>query len=159
MNFLENAKKKDWYDNTLFVIIADHGHRLPAGWKLNDAKRYHIPMILYGNVLKPEYKGVRKSQIGNQSDLATTLLAQLGQSTDRFPWSRNLLSEEYKEYAFYTTKGVVGVKTPEQELGYDYEGRILTKRANTDRSMEEDQALLDTAMSYYQIVFDEFLSY
>lgn len=159
IDFLDKAKKSDWFANTLFVMIADHGHRMPAGWKLNESKRYHIPMILYGDVLKPEYKGTRMSQIGNQSDLIATVLAQIGQSADLFPWSRNLLAEDYKQYAFYTTKGVVGVKTPQQELGYDYDGKIMTRRANTDRSMEQDQALLDTAMSYYQTVFDEFLSY
>ncbi len=29
-DFVQQAKKEAWYKNTLFVMIADHGHRLPA---------------------------------------------------------------------------------------------------------------------------------
>lgn len=158
-DFIEKAKDTEWYPNTLFVMVADHGHRLPAGWKLNESKRYHIPLLFYGDVIKPEYRGKRVSKIGNQSDLVAILLGQMGIENSRFPWSRNILSEDYKEYAFYTTKGVVGVKTPEQEIGYDYDGKIVTRIADKNISEEKNKLLLDTAVSYYQCVFEQFLKY
>ena len=43
--YLKEAKKKHWYKNTLFVILADHSHRLPGNLTEYDPKRYHIPLI------------------------------------------------------------------------------------------------------------------
>lgn len=159
MEFIEGAKREDWYKNTLFIVVADHGHRLPANWNINDARRYHIPLLFFGEVIKPEFQGLKVEKIMNQSDLPGTLLAQLGIENRRFPWSRNVMAEDYQEYAFYTTKGVLGVKTPQQELGYDQEGEIFTRIVNDVPSESENLALLDTAISYYQTVYDQFLAY
>lgn len=155
MDFIQGAKKESWYENTLFVVVADHGHRLPANWPLNDARRYHIPLLFFGDVIKPEFKGKKVNKIMSQSDLAGILLAQLGIENKHFPWSRNVLAEDYPEYAFYTTKGVVGVKTPHQEVAYDPEGKVVTHI----KEEAEYKALLDTAISYYQEVYDQFLEY
>lgn len=46
--FFEAAAKQPWYDNTLFVITADHGFRDFTEPKYNDSFIYgHIPFLLY----------------------------------------------------------------------------------------------------------------
>src|SRR5690606_6338756 len=68
--YLNNARKTEWYKNTLFVFIADHGHLLPKN--ANDIyvpQRYHIPLLLYGDVIKDAYRGRRMTQTGSQTDV------------------------------------------------------------------------------------------
>src|SRR5690606_4314013 len=66
-NYLNKAKKTHWYKNTLFIIVADHGHRLPLEkWDSFHPNRYRIPLLLYGDIIKPEYRGQKIDKIGNQ---------------------------------------------------------------------------------------------
>lgn len=46
-NFFQEAQKQDWFENTLFVITADHAFKsyLP-NWD-NDIGRYRIPLLFY----------------------------------------------------------------------------------------------------------------
>ncbi|RZK27039.1 MAG: LTA synthase family protein, partial [Flavobacterium sp.] len=56
--YLGEAKKEPWYKNTLFVFIADHGHIYPQNrTDVFAPERYHIPFLLYGDIIKKEYQG------------------------------------------------------------------------------------------------------
>ena len=45
-NFLKRASKKDWYKNTIFIIVADHCAS-SAGKTQLPVNKYHIPMLIY----------------------------------------------------------------------------------------------------------------
>lgn len=158
--FIEEAKTKDWYKNTLFIMVADHGHRLPAEkWDLSHPQRFHIPLLFFGDVIKPEYRGEVITRLGNQTDMVGTLFQQMGVSRARYPWSRDLLNPSVPAYAFYNSKDALGIISPEQTLSYDNVGQIINYRKNSDANSDADRALLDTAKAYYQNVYKQFLSY
>src|SRR5690606_4864142 len=71
--FLNKAKEESWWDNTLVVIVADHGHVFPGinDWPVRVPEEFHIPMLWTGGALKQ--KGVVK-KIASQTDIAATLL-------------------------------------------------------------------------------------
>ncbi len=51
IKFLENAKNESWFQNTLFVIVADHSHRSPKHWVMNqpgieESQCYYGEMLL-----------------------------------------------------------------------------------------------------------------
>jgi len=72
-NFIEAAKKQPWFDNTLFVIVADHCAN-SAGKSALPINRYHIPLIVYApKLIKPQKIDTLSSQI----DVAPTLLGLL----------------------------------------------------------------------------------
>ena len=76
--YIHEAKKQSWYKNTLFVLVADHGHRLPKNEFENyHPNRYRIPLLFYGDVIKPGFRGTKITKVGNQTDIAATLLNQL----------------------------------------------------------------------------------
>lgn len=52
-NFLKQAKTKPWYNNTLFVIMADHCASSAGRWAL-DVENYHIPALIFNAGIKPE---------------------------------------------------------------------------------------------------------
>ena len=50
-DFIKKAKTKSWWNNTLIVILADHGHPLPEK-PASKPNEFHIPMLWLGGVLK-----------------------------------------------------------------------------------------------------------
>ena len=71
--FLEKCKKEKWYKNTIFVIVADHGHTTPDNNDPNHGSYFHIPLLFFGDALKPEFHGKKLDVVGSarfQSNLA-----------------------------------------------------------------------------------------
>ena len=91
-HFIDQLRQTPQWDSTLIVLLPDHS--IDYG-ELNESKeaRNRIPMVWTGGVVKAP-RDVR--QICNQTDLAATLLAQLGLPHDDFRWSRDVLSKAYQ---------------------------------------------------------------
>lgn len=71
--FIDLARGKPWFDNTVFVIVADHCAS-SAGKTQLPVPRYHIPAIVYApRIISPR----RVDRLASQIDLAPTLLALL----------------------------------------------------------------------------------
>lgn len=72
--FIEEARARPWFDDTLFVITADHCASVAGKTRLPVAK-YHIPLILYGPaLLRPDVS----TRMASQIDIPPTLLHVLG---------------------------------------------------------------------------------
>jgi len=57
--FIESAKKQAWWDDTLIVIMADHGHRSPKHEGVfNAPKKFKIPMLWLGGATILSLNGV-----------------------------------------------------------------------------------------------------
>jgi phosphoglycerol transferase MdoB-like AlkP superfamily enzyme len=159
-DFIRQAQKKDWYKNTLFIMMADHGHRLPSEkWDLSHPNRFHIPLLFFGDVIKPQFRGKLYTRIGNQTDLVATLFHQLGIRSSRYHWSRDLFNSSTSQIAFYNSKDAFGLITPEQALSFDNVGRIINYNQNKRYPIDKNDSLLNIGKAYYQKVYDEFLKY
>lgn len=159
-DFIKKAEKEKWYKNTLFIFIADHGHRLPSEkWDISHPNRFHIPMLFYGEVIKPEYRGLKVSNIGNQTDLAATLLNQVNLSVQRYPWSRDLLNSTTSSIAFYNSKDAFGVINSRQMLSYDRVGNLVNFIGNKKYPFAQNDSLVHLAKAYYQLVYEDFMKY
>ena len=90
--FIEAFKKLPQWQNTLVVILPDHGIGYPEGIRETDRRRSHIPMIWTGGAIKSPRQ---IEEICNQSDLPATLLGQLSLPHGDFKWSRDVLSATY----------------------------------------------------------------
>lgn len=88
--FIDGLKKLPVWDNLLIVIYADHGIMYDQTYE--DPEFFHIPMLWLGGALKEPR---RISTLMNQSDMAATILSQMGVSHKQFPWSRNVFSKNY----------------------------------------------------------------
>lgn len=101
--FFERAKKEPWYKNTIFVLVADHGHHSHTISSPNQSLFFRIPLLIFGEPLKAEHRGRQTEIIGSQSDIAATLLYQLRKSNKGFIFSKDLLSPNVKSFAFHAT--------------------------------------------------------
>ena len=71
--FLNEAKQKPWFNNTVFVIVADHCAKV-AGKTEIPVNNYHIPCLIYSpGFIQPKIENRLTSQI----DLAPTLLGMM----------------------------------------------------------------------------------
>lgn len=90
--FVAQIKRTPQWNNLLIIILPDHGIGYPQGLTEASPRRYHIPMLWLGGALKAPR---RIDKICSQSDLAATLLGQLGIKHDDFIFSRDVLSSTY----------------------------------------------------------------
>ena len=73
-NFLSKARKHSWYNNTVFVILADHGKLVgKVSGELPESYN-HIPLLIFG----PGVENKRVDKLANQVDLMPTLMSLLG---------------------------------------------------------------------------------
>jgi len=71
--FLAQAQRKPWFDNTVFVFVADHTAG-SAGKEDLPVANYHIPLFIYApSVIAPR----EVTAVASQIDLAPTLLGLL----------------------------------------------------------------------------------
>jgi phosphoglycerol transferase MdoB-like AlkP superfamily enzyme len=107
--FIKQAKTKSWWDNTLIVIIADHGHPLPDRSEAKPSE-FHIPMLWLGGALKQ--KGIRNDSLCSQTDLAATLLNQIGLPAQSFSWSNDIFKKNRIPFAYFAFNNGLGWINP-----------------------------------------------
>src|SRR5690606_363481 len=71
--FFDRARESDYWDNTVFLIVADHDSRV-GGANLVPLRHFHIPALILGADVAPRSDNRLISQI----DLPTTLLSLTG---------------------------------------------------------------------------------
>ncbi|MGH7593629.1 MAG: LTA synthase family protein [Gemmatimonadales bacterium] len=151
--FVRRAKAQPWWDSTLVVIVADHGHRLPVLDSLQPDRKWEvfsIPMLWLGGALAARDTVV--SQLGLQTDLPRTLLGQLGLDASAYHWSRNLFAPDLKAWSWFTfTDGFGWVNGAGGAVAWDNVGRrVIAQRGNAGpEDIHRGQAMLQTLIDDY----------
>ncbi len=148
--FLKNAQKEEWYKNTLFVFVADHGHTSPIQSNPSDIDFYKIPLLFYGDVIKEEFKGKRNTVLASQADFAATLLYQMEISQEAYHWSRNLMNPNIKPYVLHTVAGGYGYRSKEGTYCYQMENDYVIKDSISEEGKRNSFALVNAL--YYDFL-------
>lgn len=160
LKYINIAKTEKWYQNTLFVLIADHGHRLPKN--INDIYvkgRYHIPMLFLGGALKNDFKGQSVLKYGSQTDLAATLTYQLKLPDTLYKYSKNLLNDQIRGFGFYCWDNGFGLVDEEKAISFDpISNKVIFSYPKNISKKQEEEALKD-AKAYMQSVYQDYLDY
>ena len=156
-NYFNSIRNESWYSNTLFIIVADHGHRLPMhrGELTTEVRR--IPMLFFGEVLDSTYQGKRVNKLGGHHDLAKTLFSQLQLPTKAYKWSKNLLCPDVKEFAYYQIESTVGWMEDKEYIVYVYPDEVFV-HGNVKNVVRRDE-LLQRGEAYVQKLYKEYLNY
>jgi hypothetical protein len=106
--------------------------------------------LLTGGALKLTH--TVNNSIGSQTDIAATILQQMGMNTDAFSWSKNLLDINAKQFAFYVFNDGFGFVTPSGDLTFDnISGNIIHR----DSLVTGEQ--VNNGKAYMQFSFGDFL--
>lgn len=91
---VDSLRQMPLWDSLLIVIVPDHGVPLSGGQSTSDWSVSHIPMVWVGGAVRG-HKEVGEMMM--QSDLASTLLSQMGISSEEYVMSRNVCSPEFAQ--------------------------------------------------------------
>ena len=152
--FIEMAKQQPWYDNTLFLFMADHSHPSYKNYPLESFEYHKIPLLLYGEPLMDSLRGTTYDKICGNTDIPATILAQLGVKHDEFIWSKDVFNKCYKPFAFFELYSGLGWKTDEGECVINNDN-MLKNTFPEDKS----DSLVRQGKAYMQYHFDLFNNY
>lgn len=152
-NFFKEAKKQTWYDQTLFVLVADHSHNTYLQHDMASVNRHKIPMLFLGGAISKEFRGRVFSNWVGQTDLPSTLLHQLklNESVD-FKWSRDMFNPYTTSCAYFPFFGGSGFVS---EKGVaSYRAQYKTTLVHTKNATDSAQ-LVSTAKAFLQNIYLE----
>ena len=154
--FFEAAKTRPWFDNTLFVVIADHDSRV-YGRAYVPVEHYRIPAMIYApKRIQPQVV----SKVFSSMDLAPTVLGLLGIGyeapfygvdvlRESVPASRPVMFSHNHNIALYEANEltVLGLQKEAQSFHYDSE-------KTTDEPL--NVAAADLLTAYLQTAYEKF---
>ncbi len=149
--FIRDAKTKPWFDNTVFLFVADHGAGSAGKQELNP-QTHLIPLIIYSpKYIKPEFHPEFISQI----DTLPTLLGLMNWTYDAAFYGKDARQPSYKSRYFVSNYQNIGysegrelvVLKPVREASFYRDGERISADGTT-------KALLDKAVDYYQHASD-----
>lgn len=151
-NFIESAKKQDWYKNTLIVIMADHGHSSPEHkGPYFSPKKFRIPMLWLGGAINTNIKEI--STFSSQVDFSYTLLDLLkGNKTD-FVFGKNMFNTSDNQYAHYIFNKGYGTLSKNGTYIYDY----ISKKPILDEGLKTSK-LDSLGKAITQKSYEDFLN-
>ncbi len=146
--FISKLRQTPAWDNLLVILTADHGINYKQIDQSRPLEKNHIPMIWVGGAVK-EPRTV--TAICNQTDLAATLLGQLGLRHDDFPFSRDVLSKTYvypvAVHNYYNAQFIVDSTG---YLLYDFNARrpIVSQGEDSERLLQVSKAMLQATTAH-----------
>lgn len=154
--FVEKARQRPWFDNTLFVFVADHTS-IARGRSDLPMERYHIPMVMYApGKIAPR----RVDALASQIDVAPTLLGWLNVPYVSEFFGRDVLRDGGPApslfMANYQTVGFVG-----EGMQVELRPKQATRVIGVDGSKpgtEHAQEALDEGIAFYQAAAQRFSS-
>ncbi len=88
--FFEVAKKQKWYQNTIFVFVADHGNTVAYPEYQKPANHNTVPILFF----RPDHKYVGENQdFAQQIDIYPTLLDMIGYQKPFRSFGRSLIGD------------------------------------------------------------------
>lgn len=154
--FFEEAKKKSWYNNTLFVFTADHWNKEDPTLKADGSGIYQIPLFIYkpDGSLKQTITGVT-----DQLSIFPTLMQLTGYSHKFNSFGNSVLNlqpEREWTVAVKQWPGLLLFTTADTELYYDATADKISGIKVTANSPVDTAVTLKKARSfiqYYDYIF------
>ncbi|MHC5361766.1 LTA synthase family protein [Myroides sp. LJL110] len=104
--FLQKAKQKPWFDQTVFVFIADHCAS-SAGGSVIDVDNYHIPAFIYN---APMVDKMIVDKETAQIDIFPTLFSIFNWNYRSGFYGKDILDPQYESRSFLATYIQLGMK-------------------------------------------------
>lgn len=149
--FMKAAEKQPWFDQTIFVLLGDHG-KLVGSPECEIPQSYnHIPLMIYGKGIQPEIK----DKFGGQIDVAPTLLGLLNINYIQNNFGVDLLKEE-RPCIFYTADNLIAARdttrlyiySPDNKQEFRYEQK--SNKLHVAENSETFQQLKEYCFSMLQ---------
>lgn len=143
--FLKASKEKEWYNNTLFVFIADHGRNFNVTYEM-PLSYNHIPLIFYypGKIVAKTDK-----RLALQMDVFPTIMSILNMPFTNNTMGIDLLTQK-RPYAYFQSNNKFGCINEDYFLIYKYKQTYLYdyKLKSTINIANEHKEVVDDMKKY-----------
>ena len=166
--FFQKASKEDWYDNTIFVITADHCNQIYYDEYRKIVNRFAVPVLFY--TPKNEYLG-KDYSLAQQIDIYPTIMDMVGYDKPFMSWGRSLVGDTIQEpYAItysgskfqFMNDGLICSMDDKKTLGfYDIDDKGLENKLNdspTNEMLLLEQKAKGFVQDYMNRIIDKNLS-
>ncbi len=149
--FFNEVKSKPWFENTLFIITADHCAS-SAGKTELPVNKYHVPMLIYA----PHHVTPGKMErLMSQIDIGPTVLGMLNFSYKSKFFGYDIFKlEEGRERIFISTYQSLGYLKNDKLVILNPQKSVSTYKPDYEKGtavkIENDQALIEEAIAWYQ---------
>jgi phosphoglycerol transferase MdoB-like AlkP superfamily enzyme len=149
--FFEMAREHAWFDDTLFVIVADHGARV-YGLEDIPVPSYEIPLLVYS----PKHvQPGRVQTLTSQIDVAPTVLGMLGFSYDSAFFGIDVLHDarpgrfiplnHNRDVALFDGEHIVTLGFRKTANAYEYD-----RASRSQKPAQLDPERLKDAIAFFQ---------
>lgn len=129
-DFILKAKKTSWWNNTLIILVADHGSRWPGNVTYTSKAKFHIPMIWTGGAIE---KDTLISSTCSQIDIPYMIGNQLGEDFSEFVFSKDVLKDE-PPFAFYAFNNGFSFINDSAGFIYDNTANVMLNEVKTSEN-------------------------
>lgn len=151
--FLKKASQKPWYQNTVFIFVADHCAS-SAGKDEIDVAKYHIPCIIYYPAQNLQMK---LDKICSQIDVYPTLFGLLNWSYTSNMYGKDVRDDNYIPRAFLGTYQKLGylkqdslvILSPLQKV----DTYLYDKTKDIQNPVPFSNSMIDEAVANYQTAY------
>jgi len=151
--FIDDAKKKPWFNNTIFVVVADHCASSSGKTDL-PIDKYQIPLFIYApEIIRPK----RISKLSSQVDIIPTIFSLLNWSYESRFYGQDILADDFDERALVGTYQLLGLfknnlltlLSPGEKI-QSYEPTQSNIFDTKYKDVNVTQEVEDEVVSYYQ---------
>ncbi len=159
--FFEKARTMDWFENTIFVITADHSVASYFPEYKTNVNAFAIPLFIYSPKLKLQGIDYRLAQ---QIDIMPTLLNLLGYKNGYISFGNDLFEESEIEKNFVLNYVAESYQFMFGDYVYYFDGKEITSFYNfkTDpfltKNLLEDKAVDVVAEQKLKAVIQQFIN-
>lgn len=119
--FMEKAEKQDWFKNTLFVLLADHGKLVGSNSYELPLSYNHIPLILYSKAFTDAPHCFE--QLGGQVDVFPTIMGLLNQSYENNTFGVDLFKTK-RSCMFFSADNGLGCINKDYFYAYNLKSKM-----------------------------------
>ncbi len=114
--FFDSAKNEPWFENTLFIITADHTNQFWYPFYSSPINRFAIPILFYHP--NGSFKGVN-DELTHQMDIFPSIVDLVGYDKPINSWGRSLFSNSGKPFSIHFSGTVYHFITEKYILVFD----------------------------------------
>ncbi|MBQ9253983.1 MAG: sulfatase-like hydrolase/transferase [Bacteroidales bacterium] len=151
--FFEYAKQQDWFENTLFVITADHSALTGTKEFQTALGLYRIPVIFYSPKLK---HGLVSNDFMQQIDIFPTICDLLHNEKPFFSFGKSIFSDDTHFYVYFSN-GEYIVRLGDYVSKYREGYKTQLFNAVTDPDMRNDISSQNEKITKQHTIFTQAL--
>ncbi|WP_269235334.1 LTA synthase family protein [Flavobacterium flavigenum] len=138
--FFTTAKKQKWFDNTIFVITADHTSSEPTEEKFKtNVGKFRIPILIY-NPSNPDFKGTSYKNF-QQIDIMPSLIDLLNIKTKFITFGKSFQSD--KDFVVYYLDNIYHCIQGDYYLAFDGKKTLALYNFKKDELMKTNLLLTE----------------